>query len=90
MADRDSDKQLALVDNGIEWARDFKKVPYSDDWKLETIPDAILQSEVGRRRGAQRKVRTGGRPAIPTPCPKCGMTCAGVVAAKAHCKGVKT
>lgn len=59
---------------------------YTPDWNLATIPDSALQSEVGRRRGAQRKVRSGGRPSIPTNCPKCGMTCAGVVAAKAHCK----
>jgi len=58
---------------------------YTPDWNLATIPDAAFQSEAGRRRGAQRKIRTGGRPAIPTPCPKCGMDCAGVVAAKRHC-----
>jgi len=63
-----------------------RSLSYTPDWNLATIPDAVLQSEVGRRRGAQRKIRNGGRPAIPTPCPRCGMDCAGVVAAKAHCR----
>jgi len=65
------------------------KLTYTPDWNLATIPDEIFASEVGRRRGAQRKVKTGGRPAIPTPCPKCGMDCAGVVAARAHCKNTR-
>jgi hypothetical protein len=58
---------------------------YTSAWNLSTIPADAFASEVGRRRGAQRKVRTGGRPAIPTPCLKCGIDCAGVVAAKRHC-----
>lgn len=62
---------------------------YNPEWKLETIPDAALYSEVGRRRGALVKTRSGGRPAIPTDCPKCGQTCAGVNLAKAHCKAGK-
>jgi len=59
---------------------------YTPDWNLAAIPDAIFQSEVGRRRGAQRKVRSGGRPALLTACPKCGTICASVTTAKSHCR----
>jgi len=46
---------------------------YTHDWDLSTIPDAALQSEVGRRRVALRKTASGGRKITCTcgQCAKC-------------------
>ena len=50
------------------------------------IPDADLQSEVGRRRFAKRVNSRGGRPTKPTKCPKCPEILPSYREALAHCR----
>jgi hypothetical protein len=42
---------------------------------LATVPTPLLLSEVGRRNNAARVNRSGGRPKLLKPCPKCGKSC---------------
>jgi len=44
-----------------------------------------LTSRAARKMAAARKTYAGGRPRIPTPCPKCGRPCASARKAQAHC-----
>ena len=57
---------------------------------LSNLPDEVIQSEWARRCQARRKVkaggRNGGRPCVPTACPKCGRACPSRTEAKAHCR----
>lgn len=53
---------------------------------LAAIPDAELNSEVGRRRVAKRTNNSGGRPVVPTRCRRCGEKCPTATAARAHCR----
>ena len=44
---------------------------YRPSWELGTIPEKEWKSEAGRRSSAKRGDRTGGRPIVLRPCPKC-------------------
>lgn len=63
---------------------------YRPTWELDTIPDAAWASEHGRRNSSRvvnrSGGRNGGRKAIPTACPKCGVICSQVREARAHCR----
>lgn len=60
---------------------------------LSALPDAEIQSEWARRCQARRVTksggRNGGRPPMPTACPRCGVVCGGVKLAREHCRGKK-
>jgi hypothetical protein len=44
-----------------------------------------LTSRQARKLAAMRKTHRGGRPRIPTACPRCGVLCASARKAQAHC-----
>jgi hypothetical protein len=45
-----------------------------------------LTARTARKMSAARKVRRGGRPRVPTPCPRCGAMCPGRRLADVHCE----
>jgi hypothetical protein len=44
-----------------------------------------LTTRTARKMAAARKTNAGGRPRIPTPCPKCKTVCASYRKAMGHC-----
>ena len=46
--------------------------PWDSETDPATIPDGVLQSEVGRRRNAKRMTHGGGRPPTMKRCAACG------------------
>lgn len=66
----------------------MKLRPWSDNIDPATIPDDVLYSEVGRRRGAHTRNRTGGRnggrPKTIFTCPICGKDIEGRAAFDEH------
>lgn len=44
----------------------------------------------GAALAAMRKTHGGGRPSLPTACPKCGSPCASAAAAREHCRKKRT
>lgn len=44
-----------------------------------------LTKREARRMNAMRQVKGGGRPRVPTACPKCGATCESYRRAHCHC-----
>lgn len=44
-----------------------------------------LTKSKAREMSASRQNRRGGRPRIPTPCPKCHVVCESYRKAQAHC-----
>ncbi len=58
-------------DGGFDWNA---MIHWTEDIDPKSIPDPTLYSEVARRRGAKRKIFSGGhgRPKVLKPCPVCG------------------
>ncbi len=57
---------------------------------VERLPEELSReakrSAISLITSSLRQTRAGGRPPIPTPCPKCGEACGGARAAQAHCR----
>ncbi len=63
---------------------------YKPSWNIESIPDEVLYSEVGRRNAARRKTAGGSRPGAGRPrelvkCPRgCGRMVTKTEARRGH------
>jgi len=53
-------------------------------WKVIYVRMQV--SMIARLRNSLRKTHAGGRPARPTPCPRCGAACPAARVAREHCR----